>query len=132
MIHNNTLTDIFKEFAQCLNKTSLECTDNTYKIDSYTKARIILGRLYYACFHKGLEDFSLIRTSTAGKKHIKLLEALEKSTKQEHKQLYSLISKLYDLRVWADYEYDNKIYTKANPSNLGYYIFQLNLITSTK
>lgn len=124
MAHINTLTPIFKDFAECVN-SSKECNS-----DPYIKARIVLSRLYYACFHKGLEDFSDIRNSSEGKKHQRLIEALTASTKPEHKQLLKLILKLKDLRIWADYDYSDKIYKNANPSNLGYYIYQICLVIS--
>lgn len=126
MSYTNTLTPLFKDFAECINATSLSCQD--YNIDTYTKARIVFGRLYYACFHKGLEDFPSIRTSTKGKKHQRLIKALEDSTNPNHQGLYDLITKLNDLRIWADYDYTNDIYRNARPAGLGYYIYQANSI----
>ncbi|MCT7576435.1 hypothetical protein ACOTVZ_02810 [Aliarcobacter butzleri] len=122
MAYINTLTPIFKDFAECVNN-SKECNS-----DPYIKARIVLSRLYYACFHKGLEDFSNIRNSSEGKKHQRLIEGLTASTKPEHKQLLNLILKLKDLRIWADYDYSDETYKNANPSNLGYYIYQICLV----
>ena len=120
MAHINTLTPIFKDFAECVN-SSKECNS-----DPYIKARIVLSRLYYACFHKGLEDFSDIRNSSEDKKHQRLIEALTASTKPEHKQLLKLILKLKDLRIWADYNYIDEFYKNVKPSGVGYYIFQVN------
>lgn len=128
MAHNNTLTNTFKDFAQCLNSSQIQCSD--YKIDSFTKARIILSRLYYACFHKGLEYFESLRTSKSGNKHKRLKELLSSSKTPEHQALYNLICKLYDLRIWADYEYSNEIFTNAKPANIGYYMFQVNRLLS--
>lgn len=125
-MHNNTLTTIFNDFAQCLNQTKIECESSSYTMDPFTKARIILGRLYYACFHKGLEDFEILRNSRSGNKHKKLKEKLLDSSREDHQKLYELLLKLYDLRVWADYEYTNDIYQNATPANIGYYIFQIN------
>lgn len=129
MVHNNTLSNIFKDFAECLNIAKLECTN--HNIDSFTKARIILSRLYYACFHKGLEYFESLRTSRVGGKHKKLKDLLSQSKIPEHQTLYSLICKLYDLRIWADYLYTNEFFTNAKPANIGYYMFQVNQILSS-
>ena len=125
MMYSNNLTDLFKDFAICLHKSGLEC--DSYKLDTYGKARIVLSRLYYACYHKGLEDFSTLRTSSVGQKHSKLIQELQDSNLEKHKQLLPLIQKLQDLRVWADYDQENNFYTNYSESNLGYYIYQVNL-----
>ncbi|WP_066222629.1 hypothetical protein [Aliarcobacter cryaerophilus] len=122
MAHINTLSAIFKDFAECVNN-SKECNQ-----DAYLKARIVLSRLYYACFHKGLEDFSDLRNSTEGQKHKKLIKELTSSKKPEHQELLNLIIKLKDLRIWADYIHSDETYKSAKPAGTGYYIFQVNKI----
>jgi hypothetical protein len=124
MIHSITLTDLFKDFAKCLNKNGLQCSD--YSISTHGQARIVLGRLYYACYHKGLEDFIDLRTSSTGKKHSELIKKLKASSLEKHKKLLPLIEKLQDLRVWADYEHDDTTYDNYPQSGLGYYIYQVN------
>ena len=124
MAYTNNLTDVFKDFAICLNKNGLECDE--YKLDMYGKVRVVLSRLYYACYHKGLEDFSALRTSNVGQKHSKLIQKLKDSELEKHKKLLPLIEKLQDLRVWADYDQENNFYTNYPQSNIGYYIYQVN------
>lgn len=123
MAHINNLTNLFKDFAVCLNQNGLNC-DN-YSLDTYAKARIILSRLYYACYHKSLEDFNSLRISTNGQKHKKLIQELKNSSLEKHKNMLPLIEKLQDLRIWADYDYTNNFYSSYRMSNLGYYIYQV-------
>jgi len=122
-VHTNTLTDVFKDFATCINATELKCGE--YSLGTYAKARIVLSRLYYACFHKGLEDFPRLRNSPQGKKHKDLIEALRNSTEVKHQELLPVIEILKDLRVWADYDHSNTFFQRSTITSLEYYIYQV-------
>ena len=127
MAHINTLTDLFYEFSVCLNTDGLAC-NGSYTLNTHAKARILLSRLYYAVFHKVLEDFSHIRTSRQGQKHKRMIEALQASSNPDHRAILILVQKLQDLRIWADYEHTNTIYDSASPAGLGYYFYQMDLL----
>lgn len=123
MATRNTLIDTFKDFAICLNKSSISC--NNYSLGTIDKHRIVFSRLYYACFHKGLDYFPLLRSSTNGKKHKTLIDKLKASSDPVHMKLLPLIQKLHDLRVWADYNDDNQELKNFSNPNIAYYIYQI-------
>jgi len=125
MVTTNTLTKSFKDFALCLHNSELTCDD--YSMDRHIKARIVFSRLYYACFHKALENYPSIRDSRQGQKHKRLIESLKRSDNPEDIAILPLIEKLQDLRVWADYEYNNTLYESAGVTAIGYIIYQINL-----
>ena len=54
-------------------------------------------------FHKYLAIDSELANSTQGQKHQQIKEKLKKV----NKKLYRIFIKLQNLRIWADYKYDN-------------------------
>ena len=64
-------------------------------------ARQFFSRLYYALFHKCLEQNQELANSEASNKH----EIIEKKLQQSNNdKVYQLFKSLKFLRVWADYQ----------------------------
>lgn len=119
----NTLTPVFREFAVNLNNHELK--DVSYKLPTYTKYRIVISRLYYSLFHKALDSFPVIRTDGQGKKHSRILDALLASPDPQHRNIYTVLDSLKDLREWADYDHDDSKFATYPNSDIGYYIYRI-------
>jgi len=63
--------------------------------------RILFNRLYYALFHKYL-DIDIELKNSSVKKH----EAIKAKLKFSNNKFYQVFVKLQNLRIWADYRYE--------------------------
>ena len=93
------------------NRDSLKSTIKTIKDEEFFR-RVLFNRLYYSLFHKYLELDDELRNSNV-KKHEAIKEKLKYS---KNIKFYLQFVKLQNLRIWADYRYDD--YEKAKSINL--------------
>ena len=95
----NELYQDFNTFAYELfnKKDELNCIKNN---DILLK-RICFHKLYYALYHKLLPLANV--PERAPNKH----QLLQDIIKQKRKDLFPILKKMYDLRIWADYKYNN-------------------------
>ena len=93
------------------NRDSLKSTIKTIEDEEFFR-RVLFNRLYYSLFHKYLELDDELRNSKV-KKHKAIKEKLKYS---KNEKFYLQFVKLQNLRIWADYRYDD--YEKAKSINL--------------
>jgi len=103
------LNDFCYELLQ--NRGSLKSTIKTIEDEEFFR-RVLFNRLYYSLFHKYLELDDELRNSKV-KKHKAIKEKLKYS---KNIKFYLQFVKLQNLRIWADYRYDD--YEKAKSINL--------------
>lgn len=93
-------------------------------IDSTTKERVIVSKLYYSLLHYYFEEYPSIALSSGTNKHDTIIRIIKKErTKGE----YTLFSTLKSLRVWADYKTLNSIPLSYN---LNFLFHQVNKIVN--
>lgn len=103
------LSDFCFELLQ--NRGLLKSTIKTIEDEEFFR-RVLFNRLYYSLFHKYLELDDELRNSKV-KKHKAIKEKLKYSN---NTKFYQQFVKLQNLRIWADYRYDD--YEKAKSINL--------------
>lgn len=103
------LSDFCFELLQ--NRGLLKSTIKTIEDEEFFR-RVLFNRLYYSLFHKYLELDDELRNSKV-KKHEAIKEKLKYSN---NTKFYQQFVKLQNLRIWADYRYDD--YEKAKSINL--------------
>lgn len=103
------LSDFCYELLQ--NRGLLKSTIKTIEDEEFFR-RVLFNRLYYSLFHKYLELDDELRNSKV-KKHKAIKEKLKYS---KNIKFYLQFVKLQNLRIWADYRYDD--YEKAKSINL--------------
>lgn len=103
------LNDFCFELLQ--NRGSLKSTIKTIEDEEFFR-RVLFNRLYYSLFHKYLELDNELRSSSV-KQHEAIKEKLKYS---KNIKFYLQFVKLQNLRIWADYRYDD--YEKAKSINL--------------
>lgn len=103
------LSDFCFELLQ--NRGLLKSTIKTIEDEEFFR-RVLFNRLYYSLFHKYLELDDELRNSKV-KKHKAIKEKLKYS---KNIKFYLQFVKLQNLRIWADYRYDD--YEKAKSINL--------------
>jgi len=107
---------IHTDYAKELNAFSFNTSD--LKIDDVTDEtmlRIRIGRLYYALYHRIIQELPDVQMSTSGNKHSQIESHLAKGASNDHtRRIYQLFKDLKALRVWADYRVDKP----APPHNM--------------
>jgi len=109
-----------QEIANDFKQFTYECISNEKNIKEILPSfnndilyrRIIINRLYYALFHKYLHEDHALQSSNAPGQHTTILKKLS----SKDAKLYQIYSKLYHLRIWADYNTDNN--SQASELNL--------------
>lgn len=95
------LADGFKLFTfQCINEENDLKSLIPILSDDILYRRIIFSRLYYALYHKFLQEDQEIRELSGPGQHAVMLEKL----KRHDNDLYRVYAKLHSLRIWADYK----------------------------
>ena len=101
-----------KKYAEELNNFSYNSKDidpNTLIITDETMLRVRINRLYYALYHRIMEELPDLQVSTGGEKHKQIEERLARHASNEHtNRVYQHFRDLKTLRVWADYEVDRE------------------------
>lgn len=101
------LANKFNSFAYELLSNEINCKNCSSSIsDDILFRRIIFSRYYYALYHKCLAYDDQLSQSTIAGKHQAIIEKIKKKNDTKLIQTYL---KLYNLRVWADYQLDNDI-----------------------
>lgn len=110
------------DYAKELNSFSYNCnSQNLNFINTETKRRILLGRLYYSLVHFYFSKYPMLASSKAAGKHETLLRILKKERPNE----YNLFNNLKTLREWSDYHPLNK---EPFPINMTRLFHQVNKI----
>ncbi|WP_456451624.1 hypothetical protein [Hydrogenimonas sp.] len=99
------------DYAKELNAFSYKTED--LKIDDVsdeTMLRIRIGRLYYALFHRIINELPDMQASTSSSQHSQVESRLERYASNGHTgRVHRLFKDLKTLRVWADYQVDRPI-----------------------
>jgi len=88
---------------------------STVKIKSETHARIVLSKLYYALFHRIMEELPHIQSLSGPGQHDAIHKILTKQVSHGsfYLELLYLFNDLKSFRVWADYQ----VFKKQPPTN---------------
>jgi len=91
------------EYAKALNVYSyeLKVSDNT---TNDLVIRVKISRLYYALFHRIIQELPKLQASSAGSKHDQILRRLEASGNTNTQRVFQVFKDLKRLRELADYE----------------------------
>lgn len=78
---------------------------STFSISEETHKRIIVSKLYYALYHRILEELPSIQNSDGSNKHETIENILSKQANKGalYLRLHQLFRDLKGFRVWADY-----------------------------
>lgn len=79
---------------------------NLININDETKTRAIINRLYYALYHRILPEIKELKSKSGPSQHDAICGILLKNAPQD--EATKLFLKLKSLRVWADYEINNR------------------------
>jgi len=108
-VNHQDLANQFNNFSYQLITTHSDISDKIISIqDDIFFRRIIFSRYYYALYHKYLAHDEKLSKSTASGKHETIIKKLKSSPQRDCKKLFQFFIKLKNLRVWADYNLDEK------------------------
>lgn len=111
------------EFSKELNSFSFNCMKKELPfINTETKTRVLIGRLYYALVHYYFNAYPTLAASTGSNKHETLKQMI---LKERTTQEATLFTTLRSLRVWGDYYPLNK---EPFPINTARLMHQVNKI----
>ena len=114
MTHSDLAKKLYEFCEQLLDETQ---KPQILKEDELFFRRIFFSRLYYALFHKVLNQSSTFQELSGPKQHQAIKDALEKKAKnQVVNKIYQKFIILRTLRVWADYKIDDN--ERAKKENL--------------
>ncbi len=93
---------------------TLSCDD--FLISQESQKRVTISKMYYALYHRILEELPILQTSKGSNKHEAIEKILEKQCNKGsfYTKLFELFRDLKSLRVWADYEALNSIPNELN------------------
>ena len=99
---------IYTDYAKELNAFSFNTSDlKIDRVTDETMLRIRIGRLYYALYHRIIQELPDVQTSTSANKHSQIESRLAKGASSDHtRRIYQLFKELKTLRIWADYRVD--------------------------
>ena len=101
----NTHTEYAKQLNSFTYKfNTIQAID--FSISEETNKRITISKLYYALYHRILEELPNLQTSKGSNKHESIEKILDKQccNGNFYVTLAELFKDLKELRVWADYQ----------------------------
>lgn len=105
------------DYAKELNSFSYcmkDISPQLLKIGDETHKRVLVSKLYYALFHRLMEELPQVQGLSGPGQHKTIKEILKKqsSKSSDANDLLNLFNDLKSLREWADYE----VFTPAPPT----------------
>lgn len=107
------------EYGKELNSFSYNMKDispSSFKIQDETHKRVLVSKLYYALFHRIMEELPFLQGLSGPGQHKTIKETLQKQANKSttNRNLLYLFNDLKSLREWADYE----VFTSPPPTNM--------------
>lgn len=90
--------------------------------------RVCFHELYYALYHKALHHDKQLSESTSANMH----NTIKNKLKSNNREVFNIFSKIYTLRIWADYEISNNPSEKLNIKTLRFLQYQVYKIIKRK